>query len=154
MVIFKIGLRSRGIQTFMESNIPQVGIGVLVIRNGRVLLGRRAGSHGAGTWALPGGHLEFGETPEQCAGRELTEETGLTLIGATRGPFTNSIFTDEAKHYVTLFILGTCDAGEPEIKEPKKCLEWRWFRWSELPEPLFKPLESLVQSGFIPPGSA
>jgi 8-oxo-dGTP diphosphatase len=137
----------------MESSAPQVGVGVIVLRNGRVLLGRRIGSHGASTWALPGGHLECGETPEQCAARELTEETGLSLSGATRGPFTNSVFAAEAKHYVTLFILGTCGAGEPEVKEPAKCQEWRWFLWSELPEPLFQPFESLVQSGFVPPGA-
>ncbi len=61
----------------MNNNIPLVGVGVIVIRNGGILLGKRIGSHGAGTWALPGGHLEYAERIEDCAAREVLEETGL-----------------------------------------------------------------------------
>lgn len=58
---------------------PGLGVGVLVIENGRVLLGKRKGSHGAGTWSAPGGHLEYGESIENCAEREVLEETGLRI---------------------------------------------------------------------------
>ncbi|EIC82110.1 NUDIX hydrolase [Serratia sp. M24T3] len=57
---------------------PQIGIGVLIFREGKILLGRRKGSHGAGDWSAPGGHLEFGETPEICGIREAWEETGIS----------------------------------------------------------------------------
>ncbi len=53
--------------------VPQVGVGVLILRDGKVLLGRRKGSHGAGCWSAPGGHLEFGEAVEDCALREALE---------------------------------------------------------------------------------
>jgi ADP-ribose pyrophosphatase YjhB (NUDIX family) len=66
---------------------PQVGVGVIVLREGKVLLGRRRGSHGAGTWALPGGHLEFGESVEDCALRETEEETGLAVKILGQGPY-------------------------------------------------------------------
>ena len=83
----------------MESHVPQVGVGVIVIREGLVLLGKRIGSHGAGTWALPGGHLEFGESLEDCARREVLEETGLAVQSVAPGPYTNNFFVSEGKIY-------------------------------------------------------
>jgi ADP-ribose pyrophosphatase YjhB (NUDIX family) len=50
---------------------PLVGLGVLVVRDGKVLVGQRRGSLGAGEYALPGGHLEHGEGFEECAAREV-----------------------------------------------------------------------------------
>jgi ADP-ribose pyrophosphatase YjhB (NUDIX family) len=95
---------SQGGSTFhpVTDLAPCVGVGVIVLRDGLVLLGQRIGSHGAGTWALPGGHLEFGETVEQCAAREVLEETGLDIEVVARGPYTNDMFPEEGKHYVTL----------------------------------------------------
>lgn len=133
-----------------ERRSPLVGVGVLVLREGRVLLGQRKGSHGAGTWALPGGHLEFGETVAQCAVREVLEETGLRINAVTPAPYTNDVFEAEDKHYVTLFVAAHSAVGEPALFEPDKCSEWRWFRWSELPSPLFQPLATLHASGFVP----
>jgi len=135
----------------MTGNVPRVGVGVIVLRHGLVLLGERIGTHGAGTWALPGGHLEFGETIEQCAVREVCEETGLELHGLTPGPYTSDFFATEHKHYVTLFLLSQLNDGEPEVREPAKCARWAWFRWSALPTPLFQPLETLCRTGYVPP---
>jgi len=56
---------------------PSVGVGVIVVRAESLLLGKRKNSHGEGEWSFAGGHLEFGETVEECARRELEEETGL-----------------------------------------------------------------------------
>lgn len=134
----------------MKSAEPQVGIGVIVLRDGKVLLGRRKGSHGEGSWALPGGHLEFGETIEACAAREVLEETGLTIRQIRRGPYSSDHFHDEGKHYVTLFVIAEGAEGDPELREPAKCDGWEWFRWSDLPHPLFLPLKSLVATGYEP----
>jgi 8-oxo-dGTP diphosphatase len=134
--------------------VPRIGVGVIVLRDGLVLLGQRSGSHGAGTWALPGGHLEFGETVEHCAAREVMEETGLQIEIVGRGPYTNTVFQEEGKHYVTLFVIAKAIAGVPSVREPSKCLAWCWFRWSELPRPLFAPLVSLCASGFVPENAA
>ena len=54
------------------------GVGCLVVRpDGRFLIGKRKGSHGAGTYAVPGGLLEFGESWGDCASRELLEECAI-----------------------------------------------------------------------------
>jgi len=132
---------------------PRVGVGVLVWRDGRVLLGRRRGSHGAGTWAPPGGHLAFGEEVADCARREVAEETGLGLGAVTPGPFVNDVFASEGKHYVTLFVMTTQASGEPELREPDKCAGWGWYCWGDWPEPLFAPLKTLVDSGYVPAGA-
>lgn len=134
----------------MQKEMPRIGVGVIVMRSELLLLGKRRGSHGAGTWALPGGHLEFGESIEECAIREVREETGLELDEVTLGPYTNTVFAAEGKHYVTLFVLSRSAAGEPVVREPAKCAEWRWFGWYALPAPLFAPLAALYGSGFVP----
>jgi 8-oxo-dGTP diphosphatase len=106
----------------MEQRAPRVGVGVIVLHNGLVLLGKRIGSHGAGTWAPPGGHLEFRESVEQCASREVLEETGLHIESVAPGPFTNDVFAPENKHYVTLFVVATSTSGEPTAARANKVL--------------------------------
>ena len=66
----------------MDGVGSQLGIGVAVIvfnEEGKFLLGHRQGSHAARTWAFPGGRIDSGENPYQCAVRELAEETSLIL---------------------------------------------------------------------------
>ncbi len=125
---------------------PRVGVAVLLINEqNQVLLGKRLSSHGNSTWAPPGGHLEFGETIEQCAARELLEETGLIISEFEVGPYTNDVFTESQKHYITLFMIAHHKQGIPQVTEPDKCESWQWFDWDTLPEPLFLPLSNLVK---------
>jgi len=128
---------------------PRVGMGVIVLRDGRVLLGRRKSSHGAGTWHMPGGHLEFGEGLEGCARREVLEETDLRIKNPRLAAVTNDIF-GEGKHYITLFMLSEWGSGEPRAMEPEKAESWNWFSWDNLPEPLFLPMQNLLKQGFRP----
>lgn len=128
----------------------RIGVGVIVRRGTKVLVGLRRGSHGAGSWALPGGHLDGGETPEECARREVREETGLEIDALRRGPWSHDRFEAEGREYVTLFVVADGPTGTPEIREPAKCAEWRWCEWDELPVPLFLPLASLKRSGYVP----
>lgn len=129
----------------MNVERPKVGIGIAVIKENKVLLGRRKGAHGSGDWAFPGGHLEFGEIPEDCVQRELMEETGLYAVSIVRGPWTNDMFAED-KHYVTLFMFVTEFLGQPELLEPNKCEGWDWFEWDNLPKPLFKSIQTLVNT--------
>jgi 8-oxo-dGTP diphosphatase len=129
---------------------PGVGVGVIIIKDGKVLLGKRKNAHGDGTWCCPGGHLEFKEDIEACAHREVFEETGLRIKNIKMGPYTNDKFEKEGKHYVTLFVIAEYKSGELELKEPEKCERWGWFTWDDLPEPLFLPTVNLVNLGFNP----
>lgn len=128
-----------------EIRVPRVGVGVIVVHEGKVLLGKRKGSHGAGGWSFPGGHLEFGETIQACATRELEEETGLSALSVEAGPWTNDIIESD-KHYVTIFVFVNQFKGEPQLLEPQKCEGWKWFAWDALPSPLFAPVHSLVET--------
>lgn len=142
----------------MSSERPLVGVGVIACDPyGRVLMQKRRGSHGAGTWSFPGGHLEHGEDVIACAKRELYEETGLLLQShiAVLGPYTNDVFTgtDKGKHYVTLYVVVRITEGMAHIREPDKCEELRWFKWDDMPphDRLFLPVKNLVRTGYRPP---
>ena len=134
----------------MTDSRPGVGIGVCVIKDGKVLLGKRKSSHGEGDWSFPGGHLEFRESWEECASRETFEETGLRIKNLRFGAVTNDIFEKENKHYITIFIVADHDSGEVKVMEPDKCEKWEWFEWGNLPQPIFLPTRNLIKQNFSP----
>ncbi|MGB0898274.1 MAG: nucleotide triphosphate diphosphatase NUDT15 [Psychrobium sp.] len=126
----------------MTSHV-RVGVAVLIINQGKILLGERIGSHGAHTWATPGGHLEMGESIEACAAREVLEETGLEISSITQLGYTNDIF-DAAKHYITLYVTAKSESQDAVVMEVDKCTQWQWFDMTKLPTPLFKPMNNLL----------
>ena len=134
----------------MENNKPMVGVGVIIRKENKVLLGKRKNSHGDGTWSFPGGHLEFGESIENCGKREVEEETGLIVTKFKKLGFTNDVFSENNKHYITLFLITDWEQGEPELKEPDRCEEWKWVSWDNLPRPLFLPVENLLKENLNP----
>ncbi|MDP1884372.1 MAG: NUDIX domain-containing protein [Candidatus Moranbacteria bacterium] len=133
----------------MES-LPKVGVITCVIKEGKVLFGKRKNSPGAGTWCLPGGHLEFGESWEEGARREIFEETGLGVENIRLWTVTNEVFPEEREHYVMVWMVADCGSGEPRLKEPEKFERWDWFFWNESPQPLMKPIADLMQRGGNP----
>jgi len=136
-------------QVFIEKQV-RVGVGVILVKDGKVLLGKRKGSHGEGSWAFPGGHLEFGESFEECAVREVAEETGVSIKNIRKMIFTNDLFPIEEKHYVTCYMKAEYQSGEVRILEPHKCETWEWVAWNELPEPLFIPIQNLLKEQIDP----
>jgi len=129
---------------------PKIGIGVIIIKNNKVLVGKRKGPHGKGTWSFPGGHLEFNEEVEDCAKRETLEETGIFIKNIRKAAFTNDIHKKEGKHYVTLFLVADYDHGKTKVMEPDRCEKWGWYEWKKLPKPLFLPNKNLLKQKFNP----
>lgn len=134
----------------MANKIPRIGVGVWIKKDGKVLLAKRIGAHGQNTWAPPGGHLEYGESMEDCVRREVHEETGLEVTNIKRAVYTEDVFKNEDKHYITHYF--TCDwqSGQPKIMEPDKCEKWNWFEWDKMPKPRFLPVRHLYDSGYDP----
>ncbi|MGC1176848.1 MAG: NUDIX domain-containing protein, partial [Candidatus Saccharimonadales bacterium] len=102
----------------MTDNRPKIGVGVFVWKDGKFLMGKRLGSHGAQTWSIPGGHLEFGESWEACAKREVLEEAGIVIENVRFLAATNDLFPADKKHYVTIWVECDWKSGEPTLTEP------------------------------------
>ncbi len=129
----------------------QIGTGIIITKGNQVLLIKRKGPHGAGTWSTPGGHLDFGETPEQCAAREAKEEVGVDVVEARFRAVTNDIFEEEGRHYITLWMDCQTSSQAPFIAAEEEVTELGWFAWDALPSPLFLPLENLLKQNSYPP---
>jgi 8-oxo-dGTP diphosphatase len=121
-----------------------VGIGVLIVKDNKVLLGKRKGDFGKGTWTCPGGKLEFRERISDCAKRETKEETGLEVEMVDFISLVNDVVY--GKHYVTINLKGKIVGGKLEVGEPEKFEEWQWFDFSKLPNPLFPPTEGTIKT--------
>ncbi len=108
----------------------------MVMHDGKVLLGKRRGSHGDGEYAWPGGHLEFGETIEECIAREIEEETGLVVQPVRPVSMSNVIKYE--RHYLDIQYLVEYVSGTAVVREPDKVERWEWYPLDALPEPLFE----------------
>lgn len=130
---------------------PLVGTACFVVREGKLLLMRRLGSHGAGTWCTPGGHLDFGEAPAACAARETREETGIAVTNIRFMGITNDRFAYRGeRHYVTLWFAADYAEGDTHVAAPREADAVGWFAPGELPEPLFLSLLNLLSGNCLP----
>lgn len=124
----------------------KVGVSVLIRKGNTILLEKRAHVHGAGTWGPPSGHINFGEAPEQTAARETQEETGVSIKNIAFRGVTNDVFTQEQKHYITLWFEAEYASGELKVQAPEEESAVGWFAQDALPQPLFLPLQHLLES--------
>jgi len=128
---------------------PLVAIGIYIVNDkGQVLLGKRKGSHGDGEFSTPGGHLEFGESFEEAAKKEVLEETGLEIGKIELFNVRNTLrYTkSDNKHYVTLSVKTKHLGGEVEVMEPDKHESWDWYEVNDLPTPFAEWTEKALKN--------
>ena len=124
---------------------PKVGIGVYIVKDGKLLMTLRKSSHAYGTWCPPGGHLEGGESFLECCQREVKEEVGLDVGSFEMLGVVNNIFSKE-KHYVNVDFLAKNVTGEAINGEPDKIGEITWIDLDHLPSPLMLSVENLFKN--------
>ena len=127
-----------------ETIRPKVGVGVIFVRGETVFLAKRHGAHGEDTWASAGGHLENGETLEECGRREAMEELGVR-VGDLRYLCVSNIIAYDM-HYVDIEFLGDIGDQEPQLMEPESFIESGWFPLDNLPQPLFHAMRYALDS--------
>lgn len=128
-----------------QQNKPKVGVGVMILKDDKVLFGKRKGSHGEGEYAFPGGHLEYMESFEDCAKREVKEECGIEIKNI-RFQFLANVIKYVPKHYVHVGLLADWKNGEPEVLEPEKSEFWNWYEIDKLPQPMFEMCKIAIDS--------
>lgn len=125
--------------------VPKVGVGVLVFKDGKLLLGKRKNSHGEGSYASPGGHLEYMESFEDAVRRETREETGIEIDNIRFLCLTN-LKAYAPKHYIDIGFVADWKSGKPELREPECFESWDWYDPDHLPEPLFATIRTYLES--------
>ena len=137
----------------MDEKFPKVGVGVMIFKDNKVLLGhrhsdpRKADSElqGEGTWTMPGGKLDFKEDLKDCAQREVFEETGIKINKEQIKIISVTNDTAADAHFITIGFLCEDFEGDAKIMEPDEITEWKWFDLNNLPSPIFFPSEKILK---------
>lgn len=104
------------------SEVPLIGVGVVIIEKGRLLLIKRGNEPGKGLWAVPGGKVRIGETLEAAARREASEETGLDVdVGEIA--WVGEHITD-TRHIVLIDLYATATGGSLAASDDAAEAEW------------------------------
>ena len=114
--------------------VPRVGVGAVVLRNGHVLLVRRDRPPAEGKWSIPGGLVHLGETTEAAAVREVAEECGLRVrLRGVAGVVDRIVSDPDGRvryHYVLIDYLATPESGE--VRPGSDAADCRWVPVGEL----------------------
>jgi 8-oxo-dGTP diphosphatase len=126
-----------------------VGGGVLILdERNQTLLTKRTNKtrNDFGSWAKPGGKLEYGEKCIQSMRREVKEELGIEIEIWGILPNTDHILKKDKQHWLAFNYLGRIKSGNPKNLEPHKCEEIRWFSLKKLPKKLAQPTRESVRN--------
>ncbi len=119
-----------------DNQRPKIGIGVMIWKNNKVLIGRRKNRHGDGEYSFTGGHLEYSQSFENCAKQETLEEAGIHIRNIKFLCVANG--TQYApRHDVLVGLSAEWESGEPRTNPEERIGDWKWYDLDELPQPLF-----------------
>ena len=131
------------------------GVGVMILNEkNQLLLGLRNDDekkadtelHLEGTWTMPGGKIEYGETFEQAGRREVEEETSLKREERDIAPICVQTDKNEYAHFVTIGLLAKKFSGEVKTMEPDEIVEWKWFDLNYLPMNMYFPSKKVLEN--------
>ena len=133
----------------MEQGKDYIGIGVgafILNPHSHVLLMKRGplSKNEVGSWIIPGGAVNFGETLRQAVVREVKEEIGVEIELDGQIPAIDHLIPGEKQHWVTNIFPAHITTGIPQVKEPGKCDEIGWFAMDKLPSPLASSTQGAV----------
>ena len=113
---------------------PFLAVSAAIVRDGKILVVRRARAPAHGLYTLPGGVVEVGETLVEAVAREVLEETGMTVEPVALAGFREAVARDAQdrveRHFVILCFAARWRAGEPVLNEELD--EARWLDPAEL----------------------
>ena len=118
------------------THFPGLGCGLVIIREGRILIYRRANAPEAGHWNIVGGKVDHMERTLDAARREAEEETGLSINGLDFLCISEQVIEKDAQHWVSMIYVTRDFSGEPQLTEPDKLTELGWFEIDNLPDPI------------------
>jgi ADP-ribose pyrophosphatase YjhB (NUDIX family) len=136
----------------MSNKKVGTGFGIVLEKDGKILLGRRhtdpdkadSAFRSSGEWCLPGGKLDWGESLEDGAIREVEEETGIKIKDPQVISVHNCI--NEHAHFVTVGLVAHTWKGEAKVLEPDEIEEWDWFDLKDLPSPRYFPSFEVIEN--------
>lgn len=117
-------------------DFPGLGVGLAILRDGKLLLCKRMKAPEAGHWNIVGGKVDHMEPAELAARREAAEETGLEIGTIRYVGMTEQRIEADRQHWVSLLYVTDDTTGEPQLTEPDKLSEIGWFDLDDLPQPL------------------
>ena len=124
---------------------PSVGAATVVLRDGKILIGRDT-RKGEEAYGVPGGHWESGETLKECAAREVKEESGVTCENVTLISVYDFYREDKQKSYVSIGMKADYVSGDLTNQVEEGRMEWSWYTPEEaLKLNLFAPDRVLIE---------
>lgn len=117
-------------------DFPGLGVGLAILRDGKLLLCKRMKAPEAGHWNIVGGKVDHMERAEIAARREAEEETGLSIGPIRYLGITEQLIEADRQHWISLLYVTDDTSGDPQLTEPDKLSEISWFDLDDLPQPL------------------